>query len=127
MQRRISTTKAINASKIFIAKDPEKDFESKMAKLIKLMLKNGFKDRQKEKDEVADGLLFYDLTLCGEMANVIVTRNESGFGSKNPLKIYIYMPVYDDTCENWEDYYSAICKINKFVEEVKKIDGLFLQ
>lgn len=131
MSRRTTTAKASNASKIFIAKDPVKDFDKKMKELIQLMLRYGFKDRMKERDEergvVRDGLIFYDLTLMGEMANVIVSRNENGFGSKSPLKIYIYLPIYDDNCGNWEDYYLAVSKINKFIEDVKEIDGLFLQ
>lgn len=127
MARRITTAKASNASKIFIAKDPVKDFDKKMKELTQLMLRYGFKDRDKERDGVKDGLMFYDLTLMGEMANIIVTRNENGFGSKSPLKIYIYLPIYDDQCQNWEEYYSVVNRINNFIEEVKKIDGLFLQ
>lgn len=127
MARRITTAKASNASKIFIAKDPVKDFDKKMKELTQLMLRYGFKDRDKERDGVKDGLMFYDLTLMGEMANIIVSRNENGFGSKSPLKIYIYLPIYDDQCQNWEEYYSVVNRINNFIEEVKKIDGLFLQ
>lgn len=127
MSRRITTAKASNASKIFIAKDPVKDFDKKMKELTQLMLRYGFKDRDKERDGVKDGLMFYDLTLMGEMANIIVSRNENGFGSKSPLKIYIYLPIYDDQCQNWEEYYSVVNRINNFIEEVKKIDGLFLQ
>lgn len=126
MSRRITISKALDASKIYIAKDPIKDFDKKMKDLIKLMVRYGFKDRQKERDDNENGLLFYDLTLMGEVSNIKVTRNENGFGSKNPLKIYIFLPVYDDNYANWEEYFDAVCIINKFVEDVKKIDGLFL-
>lgn len=127
MIRRITLEKARIASRVYIAKDPEKDFDKKIGKLKKLMLKYGFKDRFKQIKDDENQLIFCDLTIFGEMANIVVERNQSGFGSKKPLTISIYIPEYNGGCGNWEDYFESINKINNFIEDVKKIDGLFLQ
>ena len=111
-----------------IAKDPTGDFQKKMQKLIDLMQKTGFKMKQKNrKDDTQYSLMDYTLTIFGEIANVFVTRNEDGLGSKSPLKIMVYIPSYDGMLFEWDKYIIGIEKINNFIQQVKKIDENFLK
>lgn len=117
-----------NSHKNIIAKDPENDFQNKMEKLFKLMQKTGFKMKQKNRQsEQQFNIIDCTLTIFGQIANVFVTRNENGFGSKTPLKIMVYIPAYDGMLFEWDKYMAGIEKINNFIQQVKKIDADFLK
>ena len=116
------------AKKQIVAKDPSKDFQQKMEKLVKLMQNTGFKMKEKNRqDGVQHGIMDYTLTIFGQIANVFVTRNETGFGSKTPLKIMVYIPSYDGMLFQWGKYMKGIEKINNFIEKVKQIDEDFVK
>ena len=115
-------------SKQVVAKDPSGDFQKKMQQLVALMKKTGFKAKQKNREQGAEySLMEYTLSIFGEIANVFVTRNEGGLGSKTPLKIMAYIPAYDGMMFEWDKYIAGVEKINKFIEQVKKIDQDFLK
>lgn len=115
-------------SKQVVAKDPSGDFQEKMKKLVTLMKNTGFKAKQKNREQGKEySLMDYTLTIFGQIANVFVTRNEGGLGSKTPLKILVYIPAYDGMLFQWNKYIAGIEKINKFIEQVKKIDQDFLK
>ena len=123
--RRITVS---NANKTIIAKDPLNNKDQKLQKLINLMQKYGFKIKEKSRNpyEQKHGLMEYSLTLFGQYANVVVTRNEGALGSNSPLKILIYIPTYDGMCGDWKNYFKGIEKINQFLEKAKEIDPSFL-
>ena len=68
----------------------------------------------------------YTLTIFGQQANVVITRNNGAIGSNSPLKILLYIPTYDGFCGDWNQYYKGINKINQFLQKAKEIDPLFL-
>lgn len=110
------------------AKDPSSDFQKKMQKLVKLMKNSGFKAKEKNRQQGEQySLMDYTLTIFGQIANVFVTRNAGGLGSKTPLKIMVYIPSYDGMLFEWEKYITGVEKINNFIEQVKKIDQDFLK
>lgn len=114
--------------KTVIAKDPQKDFQNKMEKIYKLMQKTGFKMKQKNREDgTIYSLMDCTLTIFGEIANVFVTRNEGGLGSKSPLKIMVYIPSYDGMLFQWDKYIKGIEKINNFIQQVKQIDQDFVK
>lgn len=115
-------------SKQVVAKDPNTGFQKKMKELVDLMKKTGFKVKQKNRQQGQQyALMDYTLTIFGQIANVFVTRNEGGLGSKTPLKIMAYIPAYDGMLYQWDKYIAGVEKINKFIEQVKKIDQDFLK
>lgn len=119
--RRISLKK-------IVAKDPLKDQDLKMEKLISLMKKYGFKIKQKNRTVAQQkyGLMQYSLTIFGQLANIVVTRNSGAIGSNSPLKILVYIPSYDGMCVDWNKYFKGIQKINNFIEDAKSIDQNFI-
>lgn len=120
--RRISIANA--QSKIIMAKDPKHNADEKLGKLIVLMKKFGFKMKQKNRNQQFQphGLIECSLTIFGQSANVVVTRNSGAFGSNSPLKVLIYIPAYDGMCGDWGDYFKGVTKINQFICQVQKID-----
>lgn len=123
------TTVSSVVGKNIIAKDPLKDKDQKIQKLITLMKNMGFKAKQKSRKPALQnyGLLQYTLTIFGELANVVVTRNSGALGSNSPVKILIYIPTYDGMCGDWKTYISGVNKINDFIQKAKKIDENFAE
>ena len=122
------TTVANVNGKNIIAKDPKNNKDQKIEKLISLAKKFGFKAKQKARNRQAQqfSVLEYSLTIFGQQANVVITRNSGGLGSNCPLKIMIYIPTYDGLCGDWNNYFAGINKINQFLQGAKKIDQQFL-
>ena len=115
-------------SKNIVAKDPSKDFQQKMQKLVKLMKNTGFKMNQKNRqNDKQYSILDCTFTIFGQIANVFVTRNQDGLGSKSPLKIMVYIPAYDGMLFQWDKYIKGVEKINKFIDQVKEIDPDFVK
>lgn len=114
-------------SKKMIAKDPVDNFQDKMEQFVKLMQKTGFKMKQKNRQDEKYSIMDCTLTIFGQIANVFVTRNENGLGSKTPVKIMVYIPAYDGMLFEWDAYIKGVEKINNFIQQVKKIDEDFLK
>ena len=123
------TNVASAQQKIVIAKDPKSQLDNKLKKLISLMKKFGFKMKQKNRNEQVQpyGLIECQLTIFGQQANVVVTRNSGAFGSNSPLKILVYVPTYDGMCGDWDKYFKGVNKINQFILQAQKIDANFLK
>ena len=124
---RRTTVADVNGRNI-IAKDPKTNKDQKIKKLIDLAKDFGFKTKQKSRNRSAQqySVLEYSLTIFGQQANVVITRNSGGLGSNSPLKIMLYIPTYDGLCGDWNNYMSGINKINQFLQKAKKIDQQFL-
>lgn len=121
------TTVANVMSKSIIAKDPKTNQVQKIDKLVALAKKFGFKYKEKDRNpQVYKNLMQYTLTIFGQQANVVITRNNGAIGSNSPLKILLYIPTYDGFCGDWNQYYKGINKINQFLQKAKEIDPLFL-